>query len=744
MDILVIVDGQRLKLAANQSHHIEGSNQFVKFRFDLSDEWKGLATHVQFIQNGEAYGQILDGEWNNKYAFLPNGIAEGECKMVLWGGNGDVRATTNYITLIIGKDISTANTLSENINRTDYEQALANLKSYVANGGTTEEALNEAFSRAVTEIATPDNIKEQIAAGITTAANEIQSAKETIENAKTEIANSTAEAKASEDETKKVLAAAENIKSDAEEALVNANEALDKADTALATAKDAIKARDEIIGKTGSSEDPEANSALDEIRKARNIIVGEDGKSGALANVIQLETQAGASKVAAEAVQEAVAADKASVESDKAAVEAAKNSVDSSKASIDETKQEIFGEGDTASPSVGSALREIRDTRAEVTEFNKTGGSLEQAKAAAQTAIDKANAATISENNAKESETKAAASATKAGDSEAAAKAIEAKIDHANESAEKIEAFRAEMATAHDEAIAARDNILQDGEDGKSVYDKVIEADTKVGYAKNQIIGSSETASSDNPDDNSALKKALDAAAAAAESAKSANQGITVVDNLNTDTEPTTTALSANQGKVLNETKLDKSGGVMTGALTLSGPPEEDSHAATKKYVDDHTPPVVTAEKDGLMLATDKTKLDGIDDGANNYTHPENHPASVITEDEAHRFVSDVEKTTWNNKVDKANGMGLSSNDYTTTEKNKLASIAENANNYTLPEATADRLGGVKIDDTVVKDSTKAITSKAVYERLAGLKFVVSTEEPTNADDNTLTIVIPG
>ena len=48
-------------------------------------------------------------------------------------------------------------------------------------------------------------------------------------------------------------------------------------------------------------------------------------------------------------------------------------------------------------------------------------------------------------------------------------------------------------------------------------------------------------------------------------------------------------------------------------------------------------------------------------------------------------------------KVDKVDGKGLSTNDYTTTEKNKLAGIAANANNYTLPTATASVLGGVKI-----------------------------------------------
>lgn len=48
-------------------------------------------------------------------------------------------------------------------------------------------------------------------------------------------------------------------------------------------------------------------------------------------------------------------------------------------------------------------------------------------------------------------------------------------------------------------------------------------------------------------------------------------------------------------------------------------------------------------------------------------------------------------------KVDKVSGKGLSTNDYTTTEKNKLAGIAEGANKYTLPQATSSALGGVKI-----------------------------------------------
>lgn len=36
------------------------------------------------------------------------------------------------------------------------------------------------------------------------------------------------------------------------------------------------------------------------------------------------------------------------------------------------------------------------------------------------------------------------------------------------------------------------------------------------------------------------------------------------------------------------------------------------------------------------------------------YTHPSTHPATMITEDATHRFVTDTEKTTWNNKASKS------------------------------------------------------------------------------------------
>lgn len=63
------------------------------------------------------------------------------------------------------------------------------------------------------------------------------------------------------------------------------------------------------------------------------------------------------------------------------------------------------------------------------------------------------------------------------------------------------------------------------------------------------------------------------------------------------------------------------------------------------------------------------------------YVHPATHPATMITEDSTHRFVTDTEKNTWNNKADKtlasatANGL-MSSAHYSKLEAldNNLAS----------------------------------------------------------------------
>lgn len=62
---------------------------------------------------------------------------------------------------------------------------------------------------------------------------------------------------------------------------------------------------------------------------------------------------------------------------------------------------------------------------------------------------------------------------------------------------------------------------------------------------------------------------------------------------------------------------------------------------------------------------------------------------SEMTEDTTHRTVTDTEKNKWNNKVDKVDGKGLSTNDYTDEDKGKINAIPPNPKyTDTIPDLT--------------------------------------------------------
>ena len=100
-----------------------------------------------------------------------------------------------------------------------------------------------------------------------------------------------------------------------------------------------------------------------------------------------------------------------------------------------------------------------------------------------------------------------------------------------------------------------------------------------------------------------------------------------------------------------------------TGAVVLA---KADVGLGNVDNTSDAAKPVSTAQLAALSLKVDKvigkglstedystaekSKLAGVDAGANNYTHPANHPPSIITQDASNRFVTDAEKTAWNAK----------------------------------------------------------------------------------------------
>lgn len=94
------------------------------------------------------------------------------------------------------------------------------------------------------------------------------------------------------------------------------------------------------------------------------------------------------------------------------------------------------------------------------------------------------------------------------------------------------------------------------------------------------------------------------------------------------------------------------------------------------------------------------------------------------------------------NKVDKVDGKGLSTNDYTTAEKNKLAGIAEGANKYTHPDThPASMITG--LSKVATSGSYNDLTDKPNIpsggsSSGGGASIIDITEEPSNPDTNAI------
>ena len=161
----------------------------------------------------------------------------------------------------------------------------------------------------------------------------------------------------------------------------------------------------------------------------------------------------------------------------------------------------------------------------------------------------------------------------------------------------------------------------------------------------------------------------------------------------------------------------------VTAALGYT-PPEQDT-----------TYSPATTTDNGLMSSADKVKLNGIETGANNYVLPATNGSNlggvVVGENitvnsngvisltgtnvtSALGFTPPRQDTTYDVATTTDDGLMSS------TDKVKLNGIENNANNYSLPEATASRLGGVKVGSniSVANDGTISLTSGNVTSAL--------------------------
>jgi hypothetical protein len=136
--------------------------------------------------------------------------------------------------------------------------------------------------------------------------------------------------------------------------------------------------------------------------------------------------------------------------------------------------------------------------------------------------------------------------------------------------------------------------------------------------------------------------------------------------------------------------------------------------ALDSKSTTTHTHTNATTSVAGFMSNTDKSKLDGIAANANNYVHPVNHPASIITQDASNRFVTDSEKTIWNAKASTTVATTTQNGLMASTDKTKLDDLSNYndtalSNRVTTAESNISDLNTNKADDSVVVKSVNGV-----------------------------------
>lgn len=126
MNVLVNVVNQKLRIATNLKNMVAGSQEFIRFTFNIDGDWDDLLVFAQFVQNGVAYNKYLD-EDNSVY--LPAEITAGRVYMLLYGTGGNTIATTNYVSFVIKDNLYIYDEQSTDIPLSLYQQFVEMMES---------------------------------------------------------------------------------------------------------------------------------------------------------------------------------------------------------------------------------------------------------------------------------------------------------------------------------------------------------------------------------------------------------------------------------------------------------------------------------------------------------------------------------------------------------------------------------------------------------------------------------------
>lgn len=155
MEIYINVVNQKLHYNGYSKKIVAGTQNFVRFYFNLSDGWEDLYTFAQFSQNDESYNAYLD---NEKSVYLPSEIVKGKCVLALQGNQGNVRAISEPIVFDIVENPIIQDAQGTQISQSLYDQLSAKIVEVV------EEIAS--VDAKVTQLENSEVLKEEVRAAV--------------------------------------------------------------------------------------------------------------------------------------------------------------------------------------------------------------------------------------------------------------------------------------------------------------------------------------------------------------------------------------------------------------------------------------------------------------------------------------------------------------------------------------------------------------------------------------------------
>ncbi len=500
-------------------------------------------------------------------------------------------------------------------------------------------------------------------------------------------------------------------------AALSSGTATTKAAEAAASAAAALVS--EQASTTSASEAAASAASISDAAAQAAIATTKAGEAAASAVVAaDAETGAVAAKDAAESAEAGVAADAATATTaaGNAATSESNSSANSNYSEEWANKAEdslvsvaAGGDGATEYSAKHHALKSVASKDAAATSETNAGNSATAASSSEDAAETARVAAELAETNASASMVAAGSSETNAGASETAAagSASTASTHNTNAQAAKTAAEAAQVI-----AVSAKN-------DAETAEGNTLTSEANAGNSATGASGSASTATTQAGIATGASSAASNAQGYAEEWANKAEDVlITVAAGGDGSTE-----FSAKHWATKAEASASEAA-----STTLPG-------------LDDV---VLTAVADEEVLTYDSGTGKWVNGAVTGYTHPANHPPSIITQDATNRFVTDTEKSTWNAKADTAGDVGLGSVDNTSDADKPVSTAQQTALDLKAnsSQVLTDVPGGALFTDTDTVYTHPANHAPSIITQDATNRFVTDAEKSTwngKADTDTNT-----